>query len=329
MSPTTTRRLGSAGPEVFPLGLGCMGMSSMYGAADEAESIATIHAALDAGVTLFDTGDFYGSGHNELLLGKALSGRRQQATVSVKFGALRGPDGSWNGVDGRPAAVKNFLAYSLKRLGTDHVDIYRPARLDPQVPIEDTVGAIADLVKAGFVRHIGLSEVGAETVRRAKAVHPIVDVQLEYSLASRGIEGALLPALRELGIGVTAYGVLSRGLLSGSSPKGPTDFRAWLPRFQKEHAAQNQAVQQALAAVAKSLGATPSQLAIAWALSRGHDVLPLIGSRTRAQLTEALGALALKLEPSHLEAIERAVPAEAIAGTRYAAEHMKNLDSER
>jgi aryl-alcohol dehydrogenase-like predicted oxidoreductase len=329
MSPTTTRCLGSAGPEAFPLGLGCMGMSSMYGAADEAESIATIHAALDAGVTLFDTGDFYGSGHNELLLGKALSGRRQQATVSVKFGALRGPDGSWNGVDGRPAAVKNFLAYTLKRLGTDYVDIYRPARLDPQVPIEDTVGAIADLVKAGFVRHIGLSEVGAETVRRAKAVHPIVDVQLEYSLASRGIEGGLLAALREIGIGVTAYGVLSRGLLSGSGPKGPTDFRAYLPRFQKEHAAQNQAVQQALAAVAKSLGATPSQLAIAWALSRGHDVLPLIGSRTRAQLTEALGALALKLDPSHLEAIERAVPAEAIAGTRYAAEHMKNLDSER
>src|SRR5690349_21093314 len=230
-----TRRLGSSGPAVSALGLGCMGMSALYGPTDEAESIATVHAALEAGVTLLDTGDFYGMGHNELLLSRALQGRpRDSYLLSVKFDVLRGPDAEAGGVDARPVAVRNFLAYSLRRLGTDHVDIYRPARLDPAVPIEETVGAIADMVEAGHVRHIGLSEVGAETVRRAHAVHPISDVQIEYSLISRRIEDEVLPTCRELGIGITAYGVLSRGLISGHWSPGHAvdgDFRARLPRF--------------------------------------------------------------------------------------------------
>ena len=211
-----TRALGSAGPRVAALGLGCMGMSDFYGPADEAESIATIHAALDAGVTLLDTGDYYGMGHNELLLREAQRGRdRDGVVLSVKFGLLRAPDGAIVGIDGRPAAVKNSLAYTLRRLGTDHVDIYRLGRVDPAVPIEETVGAIAEMVQAGYVRHVGLSEAGAGTVRRAHAVHPVADLQIEYSLLSRGIEAEILPACRELGVGVTAYGVLSRGLLSG------------------------------------------------------------------------------------------------------------------
>jgi aryl-alcohol dehydrogenase-like predicted oxidoreductase len=235
----TTRKLGSAGPEIFPIALGCMGMSGVYGPSDEAESLATIHAAIDAGVNLIDTGDFYGMGHNELLVGRALRLVRDQVLISVKFGAQRGPDGSWLGYDARPAAVKTWLAYSLKRLDVDYIDIYRPARLDPQVPIEDTIGAIADMVKAGFVRYIGLSEVGPETIRRAASVHSIVDLQIEYSLISRGPEAKIFPVLHELGIATTAYGVLSRGLLSGSSTGGPGDFRAHFPRFQGENRARN------------------------------------------------------------------------------------------
>src|SRR6266542_3743925 len=236
------RQLGAGGPRVFPIALGCMGMSGMYGPADDQESIATIHAALDRGVTLLDTGDFYGMGHNELLVGRAMAGLRDRVQISVKFGALRGPDGRWYGVDTRPAAVKTFAAYSLKRLGVEVIDIYRPARLDPAVPIEETIGAIADLVKAGFVRHIGLSEVGVDTIRRAHAVHPIVDLQIEYSLASRSPEARIFPVLRELGIGATLYGVFSRGLLTGSKPKGKGDFRAYLPRFTGDHAQRNDAV---------------------------------------------------------------------------------------
>lgn len=326
---TNTRRLGRQGLDVFPLALGCMGMSPMYGTADEAESIATIHAALDRGVDLLDTGDFYGSGHNEALVGRALAGRRDRARLSVKFGALRDPGGGWIGVDGRPAAVKNFAAYSLQRLGVDHIDIYRLARLDPTVPIEDTIGAIADLVKSGHVRHIGLSEVGPETIRRAAAVHPIADLQIEYSLISRGPEAHIFPLLDELGIGVTAYGVLSRGLLSGSRPQGPTDFRAWLPRFAGDNLARNQRLVDALAGIARDLGATTSQLAIAWALARGPAIVPLIGARTRAQLEESLGALALRLDADQLARIEAAVPEGAVAGTRYGADQMRHLDSER
>lgn len=324
-----TRSLGATGPDVFPLALGCMGMSRMYGPSDERESIATIHAAIDRGVTLLDTGDFYGMGHNERLIGRAIAGRRDEVVLSVKFGAMRGPDGAWIGVDGRPAAVKNFCAYSLDRLGVDHIDVYRPARVDPNVPIEDTVGAIADLVKAGYVRHIGLSEVSAATVRRAAAVAPIADLQIEYSLISRGAESTIFPALAELGVGVTAYGVLSRGLLSGSRPTGPTDFRAYLPRFQPENLARNEALVATLTQIAHAHHATASQVAIAWVLARGPSIVPLIGARTRVQLDEALGAASLVLEAAEVERIAREIPQEAVAGTRYAEAHMAHLDSER
>ena len=324
---STYRKLGSTGPEVFPLALGCMGMSAMYGPApDERESIATIHAALDAGVNLLDTGDFYGIGHNELLIGRAIAGRSDRPMLSVKFGALRSPDGGWIGVDGRPASVKNALAHSLTRLGVDHIDIYRLARLDPTVPIEETIGAIAELVQQGYVRHIGLSEVGPETIRRAAKVHPIADLQIEYSLVSRGPEGSIFGALADLGIGVTAYGVLSRGLLSGSTPKGASDFRAYLPRFQSE---QNQRLADALARLAEAKGCTASQLAIAWVLARGRSIVPLIGARSRAQLQESLAALEVSLSQSDLAEIEASVPAEAVVGSRYSADQMARLDSER
>jgi aryl-alcohol dehydrogenase-like predicted oxidoreductase len=306
-----------------------MGMSGMYGPADESESIATIHAALDRGVTLLDTGDFYGMGHNELLIGRALRDRREKALVSVKFGALRSPDGGWLGVDTRPAAVRNFLAYTLTRLGLDHVDIYRPTRLDPAVPIEDTVGAIAGLVTKGYVRSIGLSEVGPDTIRRAHAVHPICDLQIEYSLVSRGPEKKIFPALAELGIGVTAYGVLSRGLLSGSRPAGPGDFRVYLPRFAGENRARNDALVGRLAAMAAERGVTPSQLAIAWVFAKGPSLVPVVGARTRKQLEESFGALDVLLTPSDVAGLEAAIPPTAVAGTRYDPQQMRILDSER
>ncbi|MEH0844153.1 aldo/keto reductase [Micromonospora sp. CPCC 205711] len=328
------RQLGATGPTVSALGLGAMGMSGMYGPSEDAESIATIHAALDAGVTLIDTGDFYGMGHNELLIRDALAGRdRDAVTISVKFGALRGPGGEWLGFDARPAAVKTWLTYTLRRLGTDHVDVYRPARLDPAVPIEETVGAIAELVEAGYVRHVGLSEVGAETLRRAAAVHPIVDLQIEYSLLSRGVEAEVLPAARELGIGVTAYGVLSRGLLSGrwsaDRALAATDFRAHSPRFTGENLAHNLSLVEALRAVADQRGVTPAQVAIAWVLSRGTDVVPLVGARRRDRLAEALAAAELTLDEADLAAIEAAVPPGAAAGDRYPQAQMAMLDSER
>jgi aryl-alcohol dehydrogenase-like predicted oxidoreductase len=328
-----TRQLGTAGPVVGAVGLGTMGMSSgTYGAADEGESRASIHAALDAGVTLLDTGDFYGMGHNELLIRDALRGRgRGDVVISVKFGALRGPGAEWGGVDARPAAVKNFVAYSLRRLGVDHIDIYRPARLDPAVPIEDTVGAIAELIQAGYVRHLGLSEVGAETIRRAHAVHPVADLQIEYSLISRGIEEKILPTVRELGIGVTAYAVLSRGLLSGhwtaDRPAGGGDFRAFSPRFQPGNVERNLALVEALRAVAAGRGATVAQLAIAWVLAQDPGIVPVVGARRRDRLAEALGALDLALTDADLAAIERAVPAGAAAGDRYPAQQMAHLDS--
>lgn len=327
-----TITLGTTGPVVSAIGLGCMGMSGLYGPAAEDECIATIHAALDAGVTLLDTGDFYGVGHNEMLLRAALRGRpRDGAVLSVKFGALRAPGGGWGGVDTRPAALRNFLAYTLQRLGTDHIDIYRPARLDPAVPIEDTVGAIAELIQAGYVRHVGLSEVGAETIRRAQAVHPIVDVQLEYSLMSRGIETAILPTCRALGIGVTAYGVLSRGLLGGQLPDGgAADIRsARMPRFQGENLTRNLGLVAALGQVATGHGVSPAQLAIAWVASRGTDIVPLIGTTNRARLAEAIAAVSLSLDAATLAAIEAAVPQGQVAGARYDAAQMVHLDSER
>ena len=328
------RKLGLNGPEVSSIGLGCMGMSGMYGLAEEAESIATIHAALDAGIDLLDTGDFYGMGHNEMLIGRALeSVERERVLISVKFGAQRGPDGSWLGYDARPAAVKTALAYSLQRLRTDYVDIYRPARLDPQVPIEETVGAIAELVEAGYVRWIGLSEVGADTLRRAAAAHPVCDLQIEYSIISRNIETEILPACRELGIGITAYGVLSRGLISGHwSPERQfesTDFRSRSPRFQGENLEHNLALVEALRELAQAKGVTVAQVAIAWVLAQGEDIVPLVGARTRERLNEALGALEVDLSEQESAWLEHAIPADAAAGSRYPEPQMAHLDSER
>ncbi|MFB7454497.1 aldo/keto reductase [Streptomyces sp. NPDC056194] len=336
-----TRPLGTTGPTVSALGLGCMGMSALYGESDRAESIATIHAALDAGITLLDTGDFYGMGHNELLIAEALrtapAAVRERTLTSVKFGALRTMEGGFGGIDGRPAAVKNFLAYSLQRLGTDHIDVYRIARVDPEVPIEETVGAIAELVEAGHVRHIGLSEVGADTLRRAAAVAPIADLQIEYSLISRGIEDKILPTARELGIGITAYGVLSRGLISGHFTRDreltPGDFRGFSPRFQGENLDRNLDLVDRLRAVAEAKGVTVAQTAIAWVLAQGPrhgaDIVPLVGARRRDRLAEALGALDVTLDAADLAAIEQAVPAGAAAGDRYPESQMAHLDSER
>ena len=306
----------------------------MYGPAERDESIATIHAALDAGITLLDTGDFYGMGHNELLIAEALRGRdRDSVQISVKFGGLRDPGGGWGGYDARPAAVRNFLAYTLTRLGTEYVDIYRPARLDPKVPIEETIGAIEELIKAGHVGAIGLSEVGAETIRRAHAVHPITDLQIEYSLISRGIEDEILSTCRELGIGITAYGVLSRGLLSGHWSAGHSggdgDFREGIPRFQGENLEHNLALVERLRELAEERDATVAELALAWVLAQGDDIVPLVGSRTREHLEEALGALEIELTDAELALIEDAVPAEEAAGDRYPEQQMAMLDSER
>jgi pyridoxine 4-dehydrogenase len=329
-----TRKLGRTGPEVGAFGLGCMGMSPVYGHADRGEAIRTVHAALEAGMNLLDTGDFYGMGHNELLLREALAGRKRESVVlSVKFGGMRDPAGAFVGLDARPVAVKNFLAYSLNRLGVDYIDIYRPARLDPAVPIEETVGAIADLIKAGYVRHIGLSEVSAATLRRAAAVHPIVDLQIEYSLISRGIEDSILPATRELGVDITAYGVLSRGLISGhwskDQPVAANDFRRFSPRFQEGNVDTNLALVEALRAIAAEKGVTVAQIAIAWVVAQGADIIPLIGARTITRLDEALGTLRVELSRDDLARIERAVPRGAAAGERYVAQQMAHLDSEK
>jgi aryl-alcohol dehydrogenase-like predicted oxidoreductase len=323
------KRLGKSGPEVFPLALGCMGMTGVYGPADEPECLATMHSAIDAGVNLIDTGDFYDMGKNEMLVGSALRFVREQVLISVKFGAQRTPDGSWIGYDARPAAVKTALAYSLKRLDVDYIDIYRPARLDPNVPIEETVGAIADMIRAGYVRYIGLSEVGPETIRRAAKTHPISDLQIEYSLISRKPEEKIFPLLDELGIGVTAYGVLSRGLLSASRPASSGDFRARFPRFSGENFDRNQQFVANLKEIATAKGITSTQLAIAWVLAKRPSIVPLMGARTRAQIAESLAALEIKLTREEVSAIEAAVPAAAVAGTRYDEHQMRVLDSEK
>ncbi|MCW5315698.1 aldo/keto reductase [Nostoc sp. KVJ3] len=328
-----SRQLGKNGSTISALGLGCMGMSDVYGPADRKESIATIHAALDAGINLLDTGDFYGMGHNELLLNEALTGRRENVFIAVKFGALRSPDGNFIGFDGRPEAVKTSLAYTLKRLGTDYIDLYQPARLDPKVPIEETIGAISEMVKAGYVRQIGLSEVGADIIRRAHRIHPIASLQIEYSLLSRGIEDDILPTVRELGIAVTAYGVLSRGLLSGYWSKERSeqvqDYRVHLPRFSGENLDRNLLLVEALRLIAEEQNATVAQVAIAWVLSRGKDIIPLIGARRCDRLNEALGALDLHLNKDDIARIEAAVPLNAVAGDRYNPEQMAMLDSEK
>lgn len=321
------RTLGRSGPSVSALGLGCMGMSALYGPADERESLATLHAAFDGGINLLDTGDFYGMGHNESLVKQAIQGRRDQAFVCVKFGAQRAPNGQFVGVDTRPSSVKNFLAYSLQRLGTDYIDLYQPARVDRSVPIEETVGAIAEMIKAGYVRYLGLSEAAVETIQRANKVYPVTALQIEYSIITRDIESGVLPALRKMGVGVTAYGVLSRGLLAGrTSDFAKGDFRAHLPRFGGENLQHNLKIIETLKQMAADRGITVSQLCIAWALSRGEDIVPLIGARTRAQLQDALGALEISLSPAELDRIEKSVPANAVAGTRYGAEQMATLN---
>jgi aryl-alcohol dehydrogenase-like predicted oxidoreductase len=310
-----------------------MALSGTYGPANDIESMAVIGAAVDAGVTMLDTADFYGMGHNELLLRKALTGvERDKVFIAVKFGAQWGPDRTFLGVDARPVSVKNYLAYTLRRLRTDYVDLYQPARVDPAVPIEDTVGAIAELVQAGYVRHVGLSEASAETIRRAHAVHPIAALQMEYSLLSRGVEACILPTLRELGIALVAYGVLSRGLLGGrlSAASGPLrDARAHMPRFQGENLAHNLSLVAALREIAEEKGVGIARLAMAWVLSRGDDIIPLIGARHPDQLTDAVLALDVTLSAEDLARIDRAVPAGAAAGDRYHAAHMAALDSER
>jgi len=309
-----------------------MGMSGLYGTADDAESVATIRAAIEAGITLLDTGDFYGMGHNELLLREALRGiPRDSVFIQVKFGAQRDPGGAFVGFDASPKAVKNSLAYSLTRLGTDYVDLYQPARLDPEIPVEVTVGAIDELVQAGYVRYTGLSEMGAETIRRAHAAQPVTALQIEYSLMSRGIEAEILPTVRELGIGVTAYGVLSRGLLSRDTAgvSGPGDIRGRMPRFAGENLARNMELLGALERIAAARGATTAQLAFAWVLSRGDDIVPLIGTKRRERLAGTLGALDLSLSPEDLAEIEAAVPASVVAGERYDPPQMAALDSER
>jgi aryl-alcohol dehydrogenase-like predicted oxidoreductase len=328
------RRLGTSGPTVSAIGLGAMAMSGVYGPAERPESIETIQVALASGINLIDTGDFYGMGHNEMLIEEALrAARREDVIISVKFGAQRAPDGAWLGYDARPQAVKTALAYSLQRLRTDYIDIYRPARLDPNVPIEETIGAIAEMVQRGYVRYIGLSEVGVETIRRAQAVHPICDLQIEYAVVTRGIENAILPATRELGIGITAYGVLSRGLIAGHYSRDraltPGDWRANYPRFTGENLEKNLELAQRLAMLAQARGATPAQLAIAWVLAQGDDIVPLVGARRVDRLEEALGALDITLTKSDLAEIEAAIPRDAIAGTRYAQPQMAMLDSER
>ena len=327
------RTLGTTGPFVSAIALGCMGMSDFYGPADRSESIATLHAALDAGITLLDTGDFYGMGHNEMLIGEALAGRnRDNVQISVKFGALRDPNKGFLGYDSRPAAIKNFVAYSLQRLRVDAIDIYRPARLDPDVPIEESVGAMADMIKAGWIKHIGLSEVGSDTIRRAHAVHPITDLQIEYSLLARGIESDILKTCRELGIGITAYGVLARGLISGHWTKqrsAAQDFRQMSPRFQGANLDANLALVDSLRAIAAEIGASPAQVAIAWVAAQGGDIVPLVGARRRDRLSEALGALDVKLTDAHLAALAKAFPPGAAAGARYPEAQLAHMDSEK
>ena len=329
MNTHTKTQLGSTGPQVFPIALGCMAMSGAYGASDDSESIATIREAIEHGVTLIDTGDFYASGHNEQLVRRGIEGLRDKIQISVKFGAMIGPDGSYVGFDARPQAVKNFVTYSLKRLGVNVIDVYRPARLDPIVPIEDTIGAIADLVKAGYVRNIGLSEVSVETIARAAKVHPISDLQIEYSVISREPEHTIFPALTSLGISATLYGVLSRGLLTGSKVGGKGDNRVHMPRFSGEAGAQNVAAIAQFQSFAADHQMTPAQLAVAWVLAKQPGFVPVIGARIRKQLLDVLSVLARPLSQEDVTAIEALLPTKAISGTRYPAALMKHLDSER
>lgn len=320
-------KLGKDGPEVSVPGLGTMGMSDMYGTKEtrnDKESIKTIQAALDMGINFLDTGDYYGAGHNELLIREAIRDRKDKPVISVKFGALRSPAGDWLGFDTRPEAVKNFAAYSLNRLNVEVIDIYQPGRINPAVPIEDTAGAIADLIKQGKVKYLGLSEAGPEIIRRAHKVHPVTAVEVEYSIASRVIEKELLHVCRELGIGIVAYGVLSRGLLSGglTGQFAVTDFRAHAPRFTGENFEINKSKVAILQETAKKKGCTPSQLAIAWVLHQGNDILPLFGTVKMERLKENIDAAEIKLSSEELEMLDKNFPEGAFAGSRYASPQM-------
>jgi aryl-alcohol dehydrogenase-like predicted oxidoreductase len=331
-----TRKLGLNGPEVSIVGLGAMGMSDLYGPADDTESLATLHAAMDAGVNLIDTADFYASGGNEMLIARALKERkREDVVLSVKFGSPRTPDGQFQPVpvDVSPSAVKDRLAFSLRRLNTDYIDIYRPSRLNPEVPLEETVGALEEMRQAGYIRHIGLSELNSDSIRRAAAVAPISDLQIEYSLLSRRPEDAIFPTLRELSIGVTGYSVLSRGLLSGhwhaNRELTAHDFRNITPRFHGENLEINLRLVNALGEVGSRMGVTTAQLAIAWVVAQGETIVPLFGARTRERLAESLGAIAIHLDAETLAEIETAIPKGSVAGERYASYHMVDLDSEQ
>ncbi|MFF5209004.1 aldo/keto reductase [Streptosporangium sp. NPDC000396] len=315
------RRLGQGGPEVPAIGLGCMGMSEFYGAADKAESISVIHRALDLGVNFLDTADMYGKGRNEELVGRAIKGRRDEVVLATKFGIVRSEDPAVRHIDGSPGYVRKAVDASLRRLGVDHIDVYYLHRRDPNVPIEETVGAMAELVAAGKVGHLGLSEVSAETLRRANATYPISALQSEYSLFTRGIEEEILPAARELGVALVAYSPISRGLLGGTLPPAEElpddDFRKYLPRFTGESGAHNEALVAEVRKIAEEAGSTPAQLALAWLLTRGEDVIPIPGTKRLRYLEENTAAAGITLTPDQLAALNAAVPAGAVLGDRY------------
>lgn len=325
-----TRRLGAQGLQVAALGLGCMGMSEFYGATNEAESIRTIHRALDLGVTMLDTADMYGVGANEELVGRAVQGRRGQVVLATKFGNVRGQDGSFQGIDGSPQYVKQACDASLRRLRVDCIDLYYQHRVDPNTPIEETVGAMAELVQAGKVRFLGLSEAAADTVRRAHAVHPIAVLQTEYSLWSRGPETELLPTLRELGIGFVPYSPLGRGFLTGQIKKfddlAPDDFRRHAPRFQGANFQKNIDLVHQLEELAAQKGCTPAQLALAWLLAQGPNMVPIPGTRRIATLEQNLGALDVTLSAAELAQIDAVAPQGAATGERYPAAAMNALN---